>query len=134
MDRVEEFDRTMTYREALLNTASDLNFLIYNLLSRIFEMTMTGELKEWSDSVPNGETHLIGIDLYKSIDDINVSSLVELFGVIENRYESFLNINAINLAEIDKYRDKKFNNMHSFTDEGDEDDEDDDTSVDGLPF
>lgn len=123
----------MTYREALLNAASKLDFFMEGLLSNLFEVAMTGELKEWAETVPNGESHTLGMDLFSALDDINAKALVRLYKAIENSYDHFTNVNAIKVEEIEQFRDKMLTDMW---DEGDPSDENiDENSLDNeLPF
>ena len=78
MDELRFFDRHMTYREALLEAALSLKYFIDNLQDRIFEITMTGEMKEWSESVPTNEQHQIDMEVFEACDDGNVTSLLQL--------------------------------------------------------
>lgn len=105
---IKEFERDMTYRESLLNTACTLIDFAEELYDRIFEITMTGEMKEWSDTVPTGETIEISYDLFKACDDLNVVSMLELRKSINDAIDTFTNINAITTNEIDTYRHQRW--------------------------
>jgi hypothetical protein len=106
-DRI--FNADMTYREALLETALTLKQFLTNIECRMYEITMTGELKEWSDTVPDGETHEVGLDVFEACSDVNVRMFVDLWEAINTKYESFLNINNISVDEINEFEEEKYN-------------------------
>jgi hypothetical protein len=93
MGDVRYFDRDMTYREALLNVALTMKYFIDNLQDRIFEITMTGEMKEWSESVPTNEEHQIGIEVFEACNDINVTSLLKLLKDVDRESDWFMVMN-----------------------------------------
>jgi len=89
------------YRETLkdaLKNLSEVNLMIYNSLIPI---AMTGELKEWNESVPVGEIHNFPFDLFKSCEDANVQLLVKLIETVEETYQTIKNVNAIKTEEED---------------------------------
>ena len=129
--------KNLEYREALLDAASTMDYFIFNLFSNICGITMTGELKEWSDSIPDDEMYEISEDVFEACDDINIKACMELMYAVEKKFEYLLNINAMTKEEVNKYRDKKFNEMvasGSETDVEDSDGKDDKENDDGLPF
>jgi hypothetical protein len=115
MDELRYFDRNMTYREALLEAALTMKYFIDNLQDRIFEITMTGEMKEWSESVPTNEEHQIGMEVFEACDDINVTSLLKLLKDVDRENDWFMKLNGMDEEEVKGYDDFKFN---SFWDEG----------------
>jgi hypothetical protein len=112
MEINEFFYRDMTYREALLETSLSLKYFIYSLQNNIFEITMTGEMKDWSATVPTGEEHQIPMEVFEACDDINVSSFLKLLKVVDRKYEWFLNINNINEEEIQKFESMKYDEQY----------------------
>jgi len=83
------------YRDSLgeaLKNLVEVNLMIYNSLTSI---AMTGELKEWSESVPIGEIHNFPFDLFKNCEDTNVQLLVKLIETVEQTYQTIKNVNAI---------------------------------------
>jgi hypothetical protein len=123
----EFFYRDMTYREALLETSLSLKYFIHSLQNNIFEITMTGEMKEWSAAVPTGEEHQIPMEVFEACDDINVSGFLKLLKVVDSKYESFLNINNIREEEIHEFENMKYDE-HYEEEEGKQDDDE------ALPF
>ena len=62
---------------------------------------MTGELNEWSRSVPIGETHNFDFDLFKNCSDTNIQLLVKLIEKVDETYQTINNVNAIVMEEKD---------------------------------
>ena len=56
---------------------------------------MQGELKEWNDAVPVGESHQFSFELFKNSNDTNIQMLVHLIEKIDSTYEKLKNINCI---------------------------------------
>ena len=82
-------------REALKNLF-EVNGIIYNSLIPI---AMTGELKEWNDSVPIGEEHNFPFDLFRNCADTNIQLLVKLIEQVDETYQTIKNVNAIEMEE-----------------------------------
>lgn len=101
---------------------------------------MAGELKEWSDSVPDDEEYDIDIEVFEACEDFNIKSCIELIYKIEDKFESLLNINRITIDEIMAFRKKKFDDMCSneiLENEKDDDcneDESEENQSNELPF
>jgi len=60
---------------------------------------MQGDLKEWNNSVPIGETHQFDFELFKNSDDTNIQMLVKLIETVDETFESIKNINSITFDE-----------------------------------
>ncbi len=60
---------------------------------------MQGDLKEWNDTVPIGETHQFDFELFKNSGDTNVQLLVKLIETVDTTFETIKNINSIQLDE-----------------------------------
>ncbi|WP_037370181.1 hypothetical protein, partial [Sediminibacterium sp. C3] len=52
-----------------LNTLIGVNESIYN---SIVNISMQGELKEFNDAVPIGETHQLDFEIFKNSSDTNI--------------------------------------------------------------
>ncbi|RNI33606.1 hypothetical protein EFY79_18470 [Hanamia caeni] len=60
---------------------------------------MTGELKEWSKSVPIGETHYFDFDLFSNCADTNLQLLVKLIEEVDKVYHTIKNLNTIEMED-----------------------------------
>lgn len=58
-------------------------------------IALHGELKEWSDSVPEGETHTFEFSLIKQSEDPNIKLLIALMEEIESMYHTICSLNGI---------------------------------------
>ena len=84
-----------TLKDALLNLIK-VNESIFN---SIVPIALHGELKDWSDSVPIGETHQFPFSIFQNSDDINIQKLVKLIEEVDSTYQSIKNINCIEIEE-----------------------------------
>jgi hypothetical protein len=73
-----------------------VNESIYDSLILI---AMTGELKEWSKSVPIGETHYFDFDLFSNCADTNLQLLVKLIEEVDKVYHTIKNLNTIEMED-----------------------------------
>ena len=120
MSDIRFFDRNMQYREALLEAALTLQYFIDNLQDRIFEITMTGELKSWARSVPENEEHQIDMEVFEACDDKNVTSLLKLLKDVDRKNDWFMKVNDIDEKEVKDFEDFKFNSYWEDYDSTDE--------------
>lgn len=111
MDELHFFDRNMTYRDALLEAALTMKYFIDSIQDRIFEITMTGEMKEWSETVPTNEQHQIDMEVFEACEDINVTSLLKMLKEVVRQKDRFMNVNDIEEEEVKEYEDFKFNSF-----------------------
>jgi hypothetical protein len=58
-------------------------------------LLMTGELREWTEALPEGENTEMDLELCLNSDDKNIVLLVDLFYSIDQTYTSIKNINSI---------------------------------------
>lgn len=86
-----------TIKEAL-NTLIGVNESIYN---SIVNISMQGELKEFNDAVPIGETHQLDFEIFKNSSDTNIQLLIQLMGKVEETFDSLANINGIEIEEVE---------------------------------
>jgi hypothetical protein len=82
-------------KEALQNIIK-VNEIIYG---SIINVSMQGDLKQFNDSVPIGETHQFHFDVFKNSSDTNIQLLIGLMEKVEETFQSIININGIQLDE-----------------------------------
>lgn len=87
------------YRENLKEALLNLIRVNESIYSSIIDVSMQGELKEFNDAVPIGETHQLDWELFKNSEDTNIQLLVKLMETVDETFESIKNINSINLEE-----------------------------------
>ena len=102
----EDSFKGFTYRDALLNSIATLDKFKEIILSNACDIMMAGELKEWSDSIPEGEEFDIEIEVFEGCDDLNLQLLIQLFKEIEGQKSCLLNINSITNKELNFYKNK----------------------------
>jgi hypothetical protein len=91
--------QTEYYKDSLKDALKNLNRVNESIYKSLIPIAMTGELKEWSKSVPIGETHEFNFELFKNCDDTNIQLLVKLIDNVDEIFESIKNINSIQLDE-----------------------------------
>lgn len=111
MKELRYFDRNMNYRESLLEAALTMKYFIDNLQDRIFEITMSGEMKEWSDSVPTNEEHQIDMEVFEACEDISVACLLKLLKDVDRINDWYMKVNDIDEKEVKDFEDFKFNSF-----------------------
>lgn len=117
------------YREAILGAASCLNTFSCILFDKMLEIAVRGELKEWANSVPDKEIHVITPELFEGCDDINIKASISLWREIYDTLYHIININAIPENELNDYIDNQNSEMFSNDSENDNRETKDD-----LPF
>ena len=91
--------QTNNYQETIkeaLQTLIGVNDSIYN---SIVNISMQGELKEFNDAVPIGETHQLDFEIFKISSDTNIQLLIQLMSKVEEAFDSLANINGIEIEE-----------------------------------
>ena len=88
---------TDNYKENLKEALINLNNVNQTIFDSIVSVSMQGELKEWNDSVPIGESHQFSFELFKNSSDTNIQLLVKLIENVDATFESIKNINSIEL-------------------------------------
>lgn len=83
------------YRAALQDSVLKLVKIRNEVFDLSFELAITGELKEWSDSVPVGEDHLFTREMFEGCNDANLKLLTELLVKVELVVDSLCNLNNI---------------------------------------
>jgi hypothetical protein len=87
------------YRENLKEALRNLIEVNESIFKSIIDVSMQGDLKEFNDAVPIGETHQFDFEIFKNSNDKNILLLVELMEKVEETYESIVNLNSINIDE-----------------------------------
>jgi hypothetical protein len=85
------------YKENLKETLKNLIKINQSIYSSLIDISVQGELKEWNNSVPIGETHQFDFQIFKNSDDTNIQLLVKLMESVDETYESIKNINSISI-------------------------------------
>ncbi len=81
------------YRQQLANSIKGLFEVREFVFENTLNLAMEGDLKNWNDSIENGETFLFDKNLLLSCGDTNVQLLTELISKIETTFDSLENIN-----------------------------------------
>ena len=71
------------YRETLEHTLKNLFEVNRRIYDSIIQIALTGELNEWSKSVPIEETHYFDFELFKNCADTNIQLLVKLIEKVD---------------------------------------------------
>lgn len=91
--------QTDTYKENLKEALKNLIRVNESIFNSLIDISMQGDLKEWNDTVPIGETHQFDFELFKNSGDTNVQLLVKLIETVDTTFETIKNINCIQLDE-----------------------------------
>jgi hypothetical protein len=89
------------YRESLKDAIQHLDDVGKSIYLSMVQILMTGEMKEWSDGVPQGESHYFNWELFKNSSDSNIQMLVKVVELISETCFSMQNINGIDIEEDD---------------------------------
>lgn len=91
--------QTDNYKENLKEALKNLIKVNESIFNSLIDISMQGDLKEWNNAVPIGETHQFDFELFKNSDDTNIQLLVKLIETVDNTFESIKNINSITFDE-----------------------------------
>ncbi|MBS0647056.1 MAG: hypothetical protein JSR97_10775 [Verrucomicrobia bacterium] len=91
--------QTDNYKENLKEALKNLIRVNESIFNSLIDISMQGDLKEWNDTVPIGETHQFDFELFKNSGDTNVQLLVKLIETVDTTFETIKNINSIQLDE-----------------------------------
>lgn len=83
------------YAAALRDSVLKLARIRNEVFDLSFTLAITGELKEWSDTVPVGEDHLFTRELFEGCNDANLKLLMELLNKVESVVDSLCNLNNL---------------------------------------
>ena len=91
------------YRESLKDAIQHLDDVSKSIYLSMVQVLMKGEMKEWSDGVPQGESHSFEWELFKNSSDTNIQMLVKVVELISETCFSMQNINGIDIEEGDDW-------------------------------
>lgn len=87
------------YKENLKEALKNLIKVNESIFNSLIDISMQGDLKEWNNAVPIGETHQFDFELFKNSGDTNIQLLVKLIENVDATFETIKNINNIQLDE-----------------------------------
>ena len=87
------------YKENLQQAAATLVAMREQLFHTVFQVAITGELKEWSDSIDVGEQITFSKEMFEGCEDANVQLLTHLLTRMEQTCDSLLNLNNLRLED-----------------------------------
>lgn len=91
--------QTDNYKENLKEALKNLIKVNESIFNSLIDISMQGDLKEWNNAVPIGETHQFDFELFKNSGDTNIQLLVKLIENVDATFETIKNINSIQLDE-----------------------------------
>jgi len=91
--------QTDNYKENLKEALKNLIRVNESIFNSLIDISMQGDLKEWNDTVPIGETHQFDFEVFKNSDDSNIKLLVELIEKVDTTFETIKNIKSIQFDE-----------------------------------
>ena len=87
------------YKENLKEALKNLIKVNESIFNSLIDISIQGDLKEWNNAVPIGETHQFDFELFKNSGDTNIQLLVKLIENVDATFETIKNINNIQLDE-----------------------------------
>ena len=94
--------QTENYRANLEEALKNLIKVNESIYGSVIDISMQGDLKEWNDTIPVGETFQFDFELFKNSEDTNIQLLVELIEKINSTYQTIKNINGIDIEDEEK--------------------------------
>ena len=91
------------YREKLIMTYNELIAFHEELLTRIVNVGMTGELEEINQVFEKDDTFQFDKEMFRETTDENLNLFLELHDQLEETMNSFANINNITQKELDDF-------------------------------
>ncbi|MCX2575067.1 hypothetical protein [Pedobacter sandarakinus] len=71
------------YQTNIFETVEILNETKHKLIQKVFDLAITGELKEWSDTIDVGEHFFFTRELFESLEDNRIKMIVALIDHLE---------------------------------------------------
>ncbi len=93
------------YRDKLIMTYNELINFHEELLTRIVNVGMTGELEDVNETFEKDNTFQFDKDMFRGTKDQNLNLLLELHDNLEDMMNSFANINNITQEELDDFEE-----------------------------
>ena len=85
------------YNDSIREAIKKLAAFQGELFLSIFNIAMTGELKEWNKSVEIGEVYEFSNEIFEGCSDTNIQLLTELMNKVECICNSICNLNTIKI-------------------------------------
>ncbi|WP_300436599.1 hypothetical protein [Christiangramia sp.] len=93
------------YREKLIMTYKELISFHQELLTRIINVGMTGEMEEINEIFEKDDQFQFDKEMFRGTKDQNLNLLLELHDNLEDTMNSFANINNITQKELDDFEE-----------------------------
>lgn len=90
---------TTDYKDSLQQAADALVGIREQLFNIVFQVAITGELKEWSDSIDVGDEVTFSKEIFAGCGDANVQLLTQLLTNVERTCDSLANLNNLRLED-----------------------------------
>lgn len=122
------------YRHRVFEAVQAMNAFEPDLFDVILNVALSGELKEWSDSVPIGEAHTFHNDLLEACDDINIQIAVKVWNNLKEAIRLMCNLNGFQM--ITRNYDDEFTKEYDYDAEyfGGHNEENEDDNLSGDDF
>ena len=91
--------QTENYKQILKDAILNLIKINQSIYHSSVPIMMAGEMKEWNDTVPIGETHNFDYEIFKNSNDTNIQLLIKLIENVDATFHSLKNINNIEIEE-----------------------------------
>lgn len=85
------------YKECIKEALRNLIRVNESIFNSLIDISMQGELKEWNETVPIGETHQFDFEIFKNSTDTNIQLLVRLIETVDTTFDTMKNVNGIQL-------------------------------------
>ena len=93
------------YREKLIMTYRKLMKIDEELLERIINVGMTGELAEINETFQKNDIFQLDKKMFRNTKDQNLNMLLDLHNNLEDTMSTFVNINNITQKEFDNFKE-----------------------------
>ncbi|TBW30246.1 hypothetical protein [Gramella sp. KN1008] len=93
------------YREKLIMTYKELLAFHEELLTRIINVGMTGEMEDVNKVFEKNDIFQFEKEMFRGTNDQNLNLLLELHDQLEDTMSNFANINNITQEELDNFEE-----------------------------
>ncbi len=83
------------YRSILEDAVKNLEVANQTIFNSMIDLAMQGELKDWNETVPVGESHFFDLDIFRNSNDINLRLLAGIIDIIDDSVVSLRNLNHL---------------------------------------
>ena len=91
------------YREKLIMAYLEMDRFYDELLTRIINVGMTGEMQDINETFQEDETFQFDKEMFRDTSDQSLNILLDLHDQLEDTMNSFANINNITQEELDVF-------------------------------